>query len=324
MTENGLPLMVLCHFDGRVATADREAILLFGNAEPAGEEGATISQIAAKANCAELNSLFERFVADAQASAVSVASSGDRGWQVTLRRLNGFQSQPLVAVEMRRLEKEHSAMAEIGRATNRLIHDFKNQMGGLKLYAAYLKRRFADQPEGLEIADKIINSLNEMTENALLITKLTRPLELKLVEENFAALVKQALDEFRPQAAARGVKVAAEFAAVNERLPLDSQQMRVALHTLLARAVSLSPAGGTVNVALQAGEGELQLSISNQGEALSEQQRQSFFDFLTHERLNQTSLKLALARRVIELHGGQAAALAAEPNGTNILLKFRI
>jgi hypothetical protein len=57
---------------------------------------------------------------------------------------------------------------------------------------------------------------------------------------------------------------------------------------------------------------------------LSEQQRQSFFDFLTHERLNQTSLKLALARRVIELHGGQAAALAADPVGINILLKFRV
>lgn len=316
--------MVLCHLDGRVATADGEAISLLGNAETVGDEGATISQVAAKTNCAELNSLFERFIADGQASAISVASFGDRECQVTLRRLNGFQSQPLVAVEMRRLDKEHNAMAEIGRATNRLIHDFKNQMGGLKLYAAYLKKRFANQPEGLEIADKIIHSLNEMTENASLITKLTRPLELKLIEEDFAALVKQALEEFQPQAAARGVKVRAEFAAVNGRLPLDSQQMRMALHTLLARAADLSPAGETVNVALQAGEGQLQLSISIEGETLSEQQRQSFFDFLTHERLNQTSLKLALARRVIELHGGEATALAAEPGGINILLKFRI
>ena len=94
--------MVLCHFDGRVATADREAISLLGNAESAGEEGATISQVAAKANCAELNSLFERFIADGQASVISVASFGDRECQVTLRRLNGFQSQPLVAVEMRK------------------------------------------------------------------------------------------------------------------------------------------------------------------------------------------------------------------------------
>ncbi|MEO6724118.1 MAG: HAMP domain-containing sensor histidine kinase [Blastocatellia bacterium] len=331
MTENGLPLMVLCHFDGRVATADQEAIALLGNPDPMGEACSTISQIAEKANCAELSSLFERFIVDGQASAVAVASFGDRECQVTLRRLNGFQTQPLVAVEMRRFDKEQSAMAEIGRATNRLIHDFKNQIGGLKLYAAYLKKRFArhedwaDWTEGLEITDKIIQSLNEMTANASLVTKLTRPLELRLIEEDFVPLVKQALDEFQPQAAARGVKVNAKFAVTQSRFPLDSQQMREALNTLLVRAADLSAAGGTVNVVMeagQAGEGQLLLSISNEGEVLSEQQRQAFFDFLTNERLNQTSLKMALARRIIELHGGQAAALAAKPAGTNILLTF--
>jgi len=316
--------MVLCHFDGRVATADQGAITLLGGGKSAGEDGATISQIAARTDCAGLPSLFEGFIAGGQPAAVSVTSYGSRECEVVLRRLNGFQSQPLIAVEMRRPDKEHSALAEIGRATNRLIHDFKNQMSGLKLYAAYLKRRFADQPEGLEIAEKIIHSLNEMTENASLITRLTRPLELKLVEEDLVALVKQTLDEFQPQAAARDVKVVAEFDPANARLPLDSQQMRMALHILLVRLAELSPAGGSVRVSLRPGGGQVQLSISGGGETLGEQQRQTFFDFLTHERLNQTSLRLALARRIIELHGGMVTALAAEPAGTNILLKFKV
>jgi len=323
MTEHKLPLMVLCHFDGRVATADRETISLLGNGKPMGEQDATISQIAAKTDCGGLMAIFESFIAGEQASAVSVASCGDGDCQVSLRRLNGFQLQPLIAVEMRHFDNQQNAMLEIGRATNRLIHDFKNQMGGLKLYAAYLKKRFAGQPEGLEIADKIIHSLNEMTENASLVTRLTRPMELKLVEEDFAALVKQTCDEFQPHAAAREVKIVAELVPAPSLL-LDSQQMRVALQTLLARLVELSPEGGRVKVALFVSAGELQLSISNEGETLGDQQLQSFFDFLTHERLNQTSLKLALARRVIELHGGQIVALAAQPVGINILLKFKI
>jgi hypothetical protein len=61
---------------------------------------------------------------------------------------------------------DQKLLLETGRMTSRLIHDFKNQMGGLKLYAAYLKKRFADQPEGLEIADKIIQGLNTMAEQA--------------------------------------------------------------------------------------------------------------------------------------------------------------
>ena len=319
--------MVLCHFDGRVITADQEAIQLLGNFQSMEGEGATISQIATNTNCAELNSLFERFIVDGQASAVSVTNYGNREWQISLRRLNGFQSKPMVVVEMRHFDQEQSAMANIGRAANRLIHDFKNQMGGLKLYTAYLKKRFAAHPdwaEGLEITDKIIHSLHEMAENASLITKLTRPLTLKLVEEDFVALVKQALDELQPQAAARGVTINAEFAVTQFRFSLDWQQMRVALQTLLVRAVDLSANGGKVNVVLQVGNSELLLSISNEGKSLSEQQRQSFFDFLTNERMNPTSLKLALARRIIELHGGRVAALAVEPAGTKILLTFRI
>src|SRR5262245_14505391 len=113
MTENGLPLMVLCHFDGRVATADREAVLLLGNGQPVSEEDATIARIAVRANCAELVSLFERFVADEQASVVSIASRGGGECKVAMRRLNGFQSQPLIAVEMSDLNGEHNAMTAL-------------------------------------------------------------------------------------------------------------------------------------------------------------------------------------------------------------------
>jgi hypothetical protein len=31
---------------------------------------------------------------------------------------------------------------------------FKNQLGGLKLYAAYLQKRFADHADGMEVAEK--------------------------------------------------------------------------------------------------------------------------------------------------------------------------
>src|SRR5262249_40443511 len=126
MTENGLPLMVLCHFDGRVVTADHEAFSLLGG-QAAGGEAATIRQVAAKGNCAELVSLFEGFVAEGGASTVAVARCGGGKCEVSLRRLNGFQTQPLVAVEMRDSQTEHQALAEVGRAARRLIHDFKNQ-----------------------------------------------------------------------------------------------------------------------------------------------------------------------------------------------------
>ena len=321
---NVLPntLMILCDSDGRIATADAGAAHLLSGAETSAQ---TISDVAAKSRCAELAAIFERFAAGEQPFAKAVAVCGDADCEISLRRLNGLQSSPLIAVELNPVSasaREQEALLEVGRATNRLIHDFKNQMSGLKLYAAYLKKRFAgreDLAEGLEIADKIVQSLNEMTENSALIGKLTRPVEVRLLKEDLPTLVQQVIQSLSSQTAARRVEIVSSGDAVY--LPLDSQQMQSALKSLLTQAVDASPEGGTVTTAWRLDGNQALLSISDDGETPSEQQRQRFFDFLTNERLNKTSLGLALARRIIEAHGGTVEVLAT-PAGKTISIKF--
>lgn len=346
---NALPngFMVLCHSDGRVTTADREAVSLFNglNQESNQDDTAavTIAQIAAKADCAELVPMFEQFAASGQAFAKSTANCGAQEFQVLLRRLNGFHSQPLIALELNRvsdnqLSEQQSERAlnsssgqlsllDAGSLTFRLIHDFKNQMGGLKLYAAYLKKKFAGHPdwtEGLEITDKIIQSLNEMAENASLVGKLSSPIELKLGTEDFAALVKQVIEEFQSQVDRPEVRFNVNIGADVSSARFDLQQMRIALKTLIARAAELSPLGGKVTAALLQTENEVRLSILSEGASLDEPQRQAFFDFLTNERLNKTSLNLAQARRIIEAHGGSVSASLAQPTGIEILVRLRV
>lgn len=46
----------------------------------------------------------------------------------------------------------------------KLRHDIKNRIGGLKLYATFLKRKLIDQPELLEVVTKMITSLDQMTD----------------------------------------------------------------------------------------------------------------------------------------------------------------
>jgi nitrogen-specific signal transduction histidine kinase len=53
----------------------------------------------------------------------------------------------------------------------RLRHDIKNRIGGLKLYATFLKRKLTDQAELLDVVGKMINSLDQMTAEANKIRK---------------------------------------------------------------------------------------------------------------------------------------------------------
>ena len=56
---------------------------------------------------------------------------------------------------------------EIEAPLARLLHDFRNQLGGMKLYAAFLRKGLANDTlkvsEGLEVCDKILYQIDDLT-----------------------------------------------------------------------------------------------------------------------------------------------------------------
>lgn len=66
--------------------------------------------------------------------------------------------------EIKSLSESHN---EGELLVSRLLHDFRNQLGGLKLYAAWLKKSLAnntlDVPEGIEVCDKILLQIDALT-----------------------------------------------------------------------------------------------------------------------------------------------------------------
>jgi signal transduction histidine kinase len=221
-------------------------------------------------------------------------------------------------------DSEEERLIETGRMAARLIHDFKNQLSGLKLYAAYLKKRFADNPEGLEIAEKIDQGLNEMADQAAILNKLTRPLELRCEPGDPALVVEQVVAGHRAEAGKKNIRIEYEVESDLPQMPLDWQQVRAALESILARAIDLSPEGGVVSVSVKRRDEVLQIEIADQGETLDAGQRRALFDGFTSERISRTSLGMALARRIVEQHGGEVAVQAASPAGTIVELRLQI
>jgi signal transduction histidine kinase len=207
-------------------------------------------------------------------------------------------------------ESEEAILIETGRMAARLIHDFKNQLGGLKLYAAYLQKRFADNAEGTEIAEKIAQGLNEMAENAAILNKLCRPLELRMEPLDMGPVVEQVVSKIEPAVAAKRVKIELDLEAAVPRVFFDSRLIGEALGAIILRAVDASPQNSEIGISLRRRDDALRIEIRDNGAPLDEERRLSFFDPLTSDRLNRTALGLAMARRIIERHGGQVSAQA--------------
>jgi signal transduction histidine kinase len=323
MKTERVTMLILCQTDGRIVAVNQTIISFAGLPESHGV--ATIADLALGFACGELPVRFTTFIESGKSSDSYPLRCGGSIFLVTMQLLNKLdqeRQERLILIELKQqeIDKEQLRLLEAGRLTSRLIHDLKNQMGGMKLYAAYLKKRFADQPEGLEIAEKIVDGLNTMAEQASLVSRLTRPLELKREPGDPLAMLDHVINDQLPRAEARSVKVETKFENGLSHTSIDTNQLRTSIGSIMTRAIDSSPEGGLVRIELRSKPDGLQIDVSNQGEALSGEQRAALFDLLAGDRINKTSLDLALARRVIEYHGGEVLVLQGDVTVVRVIL----
>jgi light-regulated signal transduction histidine kinase (bacteriophytochrome) len=75
-----------------------------------------------------------------------------------------------------------STLQELGKASIQIVHDLKNQLNGLKLYATFLRRRIekSERPEDeQQTIIKLITGLDRAASDLSLIVQYGRPIELK-------------------------------------------------------------------------------------------------------------------------------------------------
>src|SRR5829696_4029361 len=77
---------------------------------------------------------------------------------------------------------DSSALEELGRASVQIVHDLKNQLNGLKLYATFLRKRMekTERPEDeRETVAKLIQGLERAASDMTTLVRLGRPVELR-------------------------------------------------------------------------------------------------------------------------------------------------
>ncbi len=313
------PVFALCDTAGQVMAGSAELRRQLGETHFHKITGRSVVELARRLGHSCLPESFSEFMASNQAEQTVQCQCHRTGEQLHLCRLEG---QPLVLIEFEANQSNEwqVTLSEVGRITLRLFHDLKNQIGGLKLYAAFLKRRFADHPEGVEISEKILKALNLMADYANLVTKLACPITLHLERAEPGPLIARAIEDLQPRAEARGIQLSLDLPSELPTLPFDVGQLRVAIGLILTHAIEVSRAGKQVCLRLQPREKEIELEITFSPEKLEEGEVANFFDCSTDERISRRELELALAKRIVKQHGGEVKALAAPPGGMVVRL----
>jgi signal transduction histidine kinase len=196
-----------------------------------------------------------------------------------------------------------STLQDLGRASIQIVHDLKNQLNGLKLYATFLRRRIekGDRPEDeQQTIIKLISGLDRAANDLSTIVQYGREIELKKqpgfdIQKVIRSICSQLTDSSLP--------VICESTPDPLTGDLDSSKLTDALNWISAVALKHRPTeqeDGQITVSVKRDETrDDQARIEWSG--LAPIDHDPFRSFVGSDEI-----RMSLAAKIVEAHGGSA------------------
>ena len=240
-----------------------------------------------------------------------------------------FSSQAAVAIrnthELERLRS--GALAALGRMATQVAHELKNPLAGLRLYARHLEQRLIKNGdgEGAGLAQKVSSTVDHLAAVVSEITAFGRPPELHRAPVALHALLDECVSFAQARITTADIEI---FRIYDPTAPaqamLDARELRKAFLNLVLNGLeSLAPGGRlTVTTAWAPDAKTLTVTIEDTGGGMADETLARIFDLFFTTKPQGTGLGMAIARSVIDLHGGELTVHSVVGQGTRIVARL--
>jgi len=202
--------------------------------------------------------------------------------------------------EERLAQERH--LASLGAMSAVLAHELRNPLASLKGHAQLLAESLPEDEKPRAKADRVVTEavrLERLTSDLLAFVR-TGKIDCKLVDP--VAPLRAAVDE------AGNGDIEVDTAAAPERWSMDGDRIQQVLANLLRNAVQASPAGSSVHATVARDRHHLLYEVRDHGDGIPSGDERAIFEPFHTGRVKGTGLGLAVAKRVVELHGGSIDA----------------
>jgi signal transduction histidine kinase len=153
-------------------------------------------------------------------------------------------------------------------------------------------------------------------------------LRLEKVDVSIADLVSDTLEQFSMQAQQAGVHLEGSADPGANPVSIDVQRIGRVLANLVSNAIRHTPSGGTVTINAVCQEHNLNVSVQDTGEGIRLEDQPHVFDrFYRGEKSRSrvtggAGLGLAIAKGIVELHGGEIGVNSQPGVGTEVWFRL--
>ncbi|ANR71347.1 two-component sensor histidine kinase [Selenomonas sp. oral taxon 126] len=152
--------------------------------------------------------------------------------------------------------------------------------------------------------------------------------QLKPVRMDLVAAAQQTVRIMRPFAEKKDIVIAEELPKRAE-INADEQKIRQLILILVDNAVKYTPEHGRITVSVQEEKGGVQLSVADTGIGIAPEDQERIFDRFYRvdkarsRRMGGNGLGLAIAREIVEAHGGTIAVESEPGKGTTFRVHLK-
>ena len=203
-----------------------------------------------------------------------------------------------------------------------LSHELRTPLTSILGWASMIRNgevEGSNASRAIETIERNARSQARLIDDLLDVSRIiTGNLRLDLHPLNLAPIVEAALDALRPTADVKGMKLQTRFVPGQCLVKGDPNRLRQVIWNLLSNAIKFTPRHGSVSIDLTCVESTARLTVSDTGDGISPEFLPYVFDRFRQaegsisRKQGGLGLGLAVARHLVELHGG---TIRAESDG---------
>jgi len=213
-----------------------------------------------------------------------------------------------------------------------ISHEFRTPLAGIKAMVETLRDGAIDDRETAGgFLSRIDEEVERLTQTVAELTELSRietgKAQLVLEPLDLNLLLEEVVSQLGPQADRRQLSVNLQPAADLPCVQADRARLRQVVVNIVHNAVKFTQPGGKITLATRVHDGTVAIDVSDTGVGISGDDLPHVFErFYKGERARSggtgTGMGLAIARHVVEAHGGRIWVQSEEGKGSTFSFSF--
>jgi len=220
-------------------------------------------------------------------------------------------------------------MAALGKLAATVAHEVNNPLFGILTYAKLCRKEVAKSAlddearkgliEQLEVIERESRRCGEIMRNLL---TFARQAPRRREPNQLNELVTRAVKLMHHQFEMQGIDIETDLAPELASVECDAGQVQQIILVLLVNASEAMPQGGRLRVSTEAAEGGVRLRVRDWGPGIPADVMPHIFEpfFTTKEEQQRTGLGLAVAKSILDQHGGRIEVHSKEGEGAEFVI----